>query len=255
MREQRRCHGESRRPTSFMATNFHFFGAAHCGILAAVLLLPAALLFLQRRILHGASGIRIVFGAVMLANAAGWYAYLAAIDQRIFPDRLPLELCDIAYFLIAIVAIAGIPALFDVAYYWALAGTTMALVTPNLMGHFPSIATVEFFVWHGLTVSAVLFLAWSGEFRPRRGSVLRAMIALNLLAAFDGIFDAVFKTDYMYLGSKPQNPSLLNYMGPWPWYMLTAEPVAVALFLLLYWPFWRRQETGIQQRRRSSSGS
>lgn len=224
-----------------MATNFHLFGAAHCAILVAVLLVPAALAVLQRRVLNGARRVRILFGSVMLADAVGWYAYLAAIGQPIFPAKLPLELCDVTYFLVAIVLLAGIPALFDVAYYWALAGTTMALLTPNLLGYFPSISTVQFFLWHGFTVSAMLYLVWSGEFRPRTGSVLRAMIALNLLAVFDGIFDALFKTDFMYLGSKPQNVSLLSFMGPWPWYVLTAEPLALALFLLLYWPFWRRQ--------------
>jgi hypothetical integral membrane protein (TIGR02206 family) len=225
-----------------MATNFHLFGAAHLSILAAVLLLPAVLAFQQRRVLHGARWIRILFGSVMLADAIAWYTFLVVIGQPIFPAKLPLELCDVSYFLIAIVLVAGVPALFDVAYYWALAGTTMALLTPNLLGYFPSISTVQFFIWHGLTVSAVLYLVWSGEFRPRRGSVLRAMIALNLLAVFDGAFDAVFKTDYMYLGSKPQNVSLLSYMGPWPWYVLSAEPLALALFLLLYWPFWRHRQ-------------
>lgn len=177
----------------------------------------------------------------MLADAVGWYAYLAVLGQQIFPGKLPLELCDVTYFLIALVLLTRSRALFDVAYYWALAGSTMALLTPNLLGYFPSISTVQFFLWHGLEVSAVLYVIWSGEMRPRGGSILRAMIALNLLAVFNGAFDAVFKTDYMYLGAKPQNVSLLSYMGPWPWYILIAEPAAVTLFLLLYWPFWQRR--------------
>jgi hypothetical integral membrane protein (TIGR02206 family) len=69
------------------------------------------------------------------------------------------------------------------------------------------------------------------------------MVALNILAAFDGAFNAIYQTDYMYLRAKPENSSLLNFMGPWPWYILAAEPVAIALFLLLYWPFWRKQKT------------
>lgn len=230
-----------------MATNFHLFGAAHCAILAAVVLFPAALAFLQRRFLLGNKWLRIVLGAFMLAGGIGWYSYLAAHGQPIFPGKLPLELCDVTYFLVALMLLKGNRVLFDVAYYWALAGSTMALLTPNLLGYFPSISTVQFFLWHGLEVSATLYLLWSGAMRPRAGSVLRAMIALNLLAVFDGAFDAVFKTDYMYLGAKPQNVSLLSYLGPWPWYILTAEPVAVALFLLLYWPFRRRTRPELRE--------
>ena len=224
-----------------MATNFHLFGAAHLIILAAVVLLAGILAVAQRRFFPGNKWLRIGLGIFLLADAAFWYSYLASIGQRIFPGQLPLELCDVTFYLMAFVLLTRHRGVFDVVYYWALAGSSMALLTPNLWEHFPSVSTVQFFIAHGLVVSAALYLVWSRQVRPQRGSVARAMIAVNLLALFDGTFDAVFKTDYMYLRAKPQNVSLLNYLGPWPWYVLSAEPVALALFLLLYWPFWRVQ--------------
>lgn len=217
-------------------------------ILAGVVALGAVLALVQRRFLHACKWLRIVLGIVLLIGGVGWYSYLAAIGQHVFPWQLPLELCNVAVFLMAYVLLTGSPGVFDVAYYWALGGSTMALLTPNLWEHFPSVSTVQFFVAHGLVVSAALYLVWSGLMRPRRGSVLRAMIAVNLLALFDGVFDAVFKTDYMYLRFKPQNVSLLSYLGPWPWYVLAAEPVALALFLLLYWPFWRKRRGATRQK-------
>ena len=223
-----------------VGSNFHLFGAAHIVILAAVVALGASLALAQRRMLHGSKWLRIGLGILLLADGVGWYAYLAAMGQNVFPWQLPLELCNIVVYLVAIALLTLHRGVFDVAYYWVLAGSTMALLTPNLWEHFPSLSTVQFFVAHGLVVSATLYLVWSGLMRPQRGSVVRAMVAVNLLALFDGVFDAVFKTDYMYLRVKPANVSLLSYLGPWPWYVLAAEPVALALFLLLYWPFWRR---------------
>jgi hypothetical integral membrane protein (TIGR02206 family) len=228
---------------ALLATNFHLFGAAHFIILAAVIALAAALAAVQRRFLRGSSRLRIALAAFLLADAAVWYSYLAAVGFRIFPGQLPLELCDVTFYLIVFVLFTLNRGVFDVAYYWALAGSTMALLTPNLWERFPSFSTVQFFIAHGLVVSVALYLVWSRQIRPQRGSVVRAMIALNLLALFDGVFDAVFNTDYMYLRAKPANVSLLNLLGPWPWYVLAAEPVALALFLLLYWPFWRRRQS------------
>lgn len=224
-----------------MATNFHLLGAAHFIILAAVVLLAAVLAAAQRRLLDGDRRLRIGLGIFLLADAAAWYSYLAAIRQPVFPGQLPLELCDVTFYLMAFVLFTLSHRVFDIAYYWALAGSTMALLTPNLWEQFPSVSTVQFFLAHGLVVSAALYLVWSRQIRPQRGSVARAMVAVNLLALFDGVFDALFKTDYMYLRAKPQNVSLLNYLGPWPWYVLAAEPVALMLFLLLYWPFWRKR--------------
>lgn len=226
-----------------MATNFHLLGAAHFIILAAVVVLAAALAAVQQRFFQGSCRLRIGLAVFLLAAAAAWYSYLAVIGSHIFPGQLPLELCDVTFYLIVFVLFTLNRGVFDIAYYWALAGSTMALLTPNLWEHFPSFSTVQFFIAHGLVVSAALYLVWSRQIGPQRGSVARGMIALNLLALFDGAFDAVFKTDYMYLRAKPANVSLLSLLGPWPWYVLAAEPVALALFLLLYWPFWRRRRS------------
>ncbi|MDH3865332.1 MAG: YwaF family protein, partial [Gammaproteobacteria bacterium] len=44
-------------------------------------------------------------------------------------------------------------------------------------------------------------------------------------------------SNYMDTGQKPATPSLLDMLGPWPWYLLAGELIAVLLVLLLYLPF------------------
>src|SRR5438445_159382 len=80
-------------------------------------------------------------------------------------------------------------------------------------------SSVHFFVAHGLVLVGALYLVWSGQARPRPGSIWKAMLGLNTFAAIAGIFDLFFKTNYMYLRAKPRNPSLLDFLGPWPWYL------------------------------------
>jgi hypothetical integral membrane protein (TIGR02206 family) len=220
-----------------MPANFCLLGPAHLTILGAVPLLAVALAVVQRQLQPGTKGLRIGLAVVLLLDSAVFYGYQIAHGQLTFPDHLPLELCDASLCLVILALFTLNQAVFDLAYYGALAGATMALLTPNLWEPFPSFGTVQFFVAHGLIVAGALYLAWSKLARTRPGSVGRAMLALNIFAALVGMFDFVFKTDYMYLRAKPQNASLLSFLGPWPWYILASEGVALGVFILLYLPF------------------
>ncbi len=232
------------------SADFNLLGAAHLLILAAIPLLAAILTAIQSRLRRGSSGVRLGLGSVLLLDMVLWYGYLAAIRQLSFPGALPLDLCDVTLFLVTLVLFNLNAAVFDLVYYFALAGTSMALLTPDLWEAFPSLSTVQFFASHGLAVAAVLYLVWSGQARPRPGSAPRTLLALNLFAAFDFTFDAVFKTNYMYLRAKPESLSLLNVLGPWPWYILTSDAVAWVLFLLLYLPFRASSRSRMAQRKR-----
>lgn len=222
-----------------MTTNFKLFGPTHLAILGSVPLLAGLLAYAQTKLAPASRALRICLACVILLDSAVYYGVLIARGQLTFPDHLPLELCDASLCLVILALFTLNKTVFDLAYYGALAGATMALLTPNLWEPFPSFTTVQFFVDHGLIVVGVLFLAWSALARPRPRSVLRAMVAVNLFAVCVGTFDYAFKTDYMYLRAKPPNPSLLDVLGPWPWYLAATEFVACGVFLLLYLPFWR----------------
>ena len=219
-----------------MPPGLRMFGLAHLAILCTVPALAAFLVAAQRNFSFSSKAIRFVLAFLLAAASISLYAYFAVTGARMFPDHVPLELCDASLWLLILCMLTLKPAIFDVAYYWAVVGASMSVLTPNLVNPTPFLS-IQFFVDHGLIVCATLYLIWSGQARPRAGSVARALIATNIYAALVGTFDFFFKTDYMFLRSKPPTPSLLDILGPWPWYILVCEFVALGLFLLLYLPF------------------
>jgi hypothetical integral membrane protein (TIGR02206 family) len=215
-----------------MRTDFVLFGPAHLLILAAI---PIAAALLARV----AGRVRAAFGFFLLVNELVWWAYKLHHEGSRFPEGLPLQLCDLALWMTILALLTGKVWSFEVAWFAGLGGGSMAVLTPELWAPFCSYPTAYFFLAHGGLVVALLMLVWGKQVAPRRGCLWRVMAILNGYAALIGIFNAIFKTNYMYLCRKPTSASLLDYLGPWPVYVLAGEALACAVFYLLWLPFRR----------------
>jgi hypothetical integral membrane protein (TIGR02206 family) len=218
-------------------SDFVLFGPAHLLIIAAVPVLALGLTRLARGGWIPAHRIRIALGVLLLANELIWYGYRLRTEGFHFPEVLPLELCDAVLWVTIVASLTLRPLLFEFSFYLGLSGTAMAILTPDLWAPPLSYPTIYFFLAHGGIVVIVLYLVWAKLARPRPGSIRRVMIGANMYAVLVGAFNAIFKTNYMYLCQKPESASLLDYLGPWPWYILTGQLLAVLLFSLLWLPF------------------
>jgi hypothetical integral membrane protein (TIGR02206 family) len=215
------------------------FAPVHLAIVAAVPIVAWGLAAVGRR-RHAARRIRLALAAAIAANELVWYGYMVAQGWVAPPHGLPLELCEVVLWLTVYALVTTRAWALDAIYYLGLAGSGMAALTPDVGAPFPSYPGVKFFLAHGSVVAAILFLVWTGALRPRLHSWWRVLLGVNAYAAFVGLFDARFGTNYMYLCEKPQSRTLLDFFGPWPWYLLGAEGVALVLFGALYLPMRRR---------------
>jgi uncharacterized membrane protein YwaF len=68
------------------------------------------------------------------------------------------------------------------------------------------------------------------------------MIVLNGYALTVGVVDGITGWNYGYLCRKPAETSLLDWLGPWPWYLLSLECIALGTFFLLDLP-WRQKRS------------
>ena len=226
-----------------MAASFRLFGLAHLAILASIPALAGGLAAVCRRSPRWTDTVRYSLGSFLAVNELTWYAYRFHEEGFRFPEGLPLELCDVTLWLTVVAAFRLTPWCYEVAYYAGVIGAGMAVLTPDLWASFPSYPTVYFFLAHGFVVIALLTLTWGRVIRPRPSSIWVALAALNAYAAVIGIFDTIFNTNYLYLCEKPASASLLDLLGPWPWYILAGEAVALVFFALLWLPFRRATPT------------
>jgi uncharacterized membrane protein YwaF len=58
-----------------------------------------------------------------------------------------------------------------------------------------------------------------------------------IYTVFIAIFNLIFKGNYLFICWKPENGSIMDVMGPWPWYILPLGIVAIGTFYIWYSPF------------------
>ena len=215
------------------------FGPEHLASLLLPIAVAVVLSALMRRDASGrvSKGVRVGLAILFLgaAIAAVWGGVsLADLD---WADVLPFHLCDLLV-LIAVWALLSLrQGPYEVLYYWGLTGTLIATITPDVGTGFPDPGCISFFGLHGGVVVAAIVLTAGAGMRPSRGSVWRVYAFTNAYAALVGIVDWALDRNYLYLRAKPSQASILDWFGPWPWYILAADLLALVLFLLLWLPF------------------
>lgn len=187
-----------------------------------------------------------VLGLALLAQSLVWQLAPVVAGDWSVRNYLPLDLCDMTD-LVAVAACWWRRQLaIELTYFWGLAGTLQGILTPNLGTSFPHLEFFEYQVEHLGIVVAALFLVVGLRLVPQPGAVVRIVAITAGYTAAVGAVDALTGADYMFLRSPPATWSVLQGLGPWPWYILSATGVAVVFVAILDVPFWmgRRRDSG-----------
>lgn len=231
-----------------MHPGFTLFSFQHFAAIIVIITVIALLIFwLQRKsdYFHH-NRFNSMLGLVIVFNAVAWkFTEILSADFSVAED-LPLHICGITPYLLAAYLWKPRQQLFDILYYWILAGAGMALIIPDLQGGFPSIEYIRFFIAHGLPLFGMIYLVCLQDVRPSPGSYIRSFIALNLYAFFiAGPANLLTGGNYIYLrGAPPVDFGPIGLLPPWPWHIPLIEIFAIGLFLFTYSPFYLRARTG-----------
>lgn len=152
---------------------------------------------------------------------------------------LPLYLCDFAVFVAAWACWTRKPLLVEITWFWGMAGTLEAVVTPELPDAFPHLRFFRYTVGHLTVVMAAIYLVVGMRLAPRAGALRRVVPLTAAYIAVAGLTDVATGANYMFLRRQPVTPSALDAFGPWPWYLLGAAAIAAVSLTVLDAPWWR----------------
>src|SRR5205823_1583860 len=123
--------------------------------------------------------------------------------------------------------------LVELLYFWSLTASLQAVLTPDLgVGQsFPSVYYFTYFSYHIGAIAGACFLVFGCRLYPRPGALWRVIALTLAFTALAGAGDRITGGNYMYLREKPAHNSLLDLMGPWPWYILSTTALAIVMLL------------------------
>ncbi|HEY2034044.1 MAG TPA: TIGR02206 family membrane protein [Rhizomicrobium sp.] len=221
-----------------MSHPFVLFGRDHLTVLALTFIVPVLLAVLTRR---GAAAVRVTrwaFAIWLIGAWIFWFWMIFHLGWQSPQTLLPMHLCDWATVAVIVTLFAPNQRTYELAYFWCLCGTLLAMLTPDLAYGFPDTRFLIFFAFHAVVIMATLYLTFAARMRPYPSSIPRVIGWTLVYFVAASTVDYLFKVNFGYLRSKPSAATMLDALAPWPWYIAELAGLAIVLILLFYAPFF-----------------
>jgi hypothetical integral membrane protein (TIGR02206 family) len=153
-------------------------------------------------------------------------------------EILPIHMCDLSEIFLAAFLLGGPKILYKCAFFWGLAGASMAIITPDI----PVIDLdyAFFMIGHGMIVIGVMYATISLGNRPYSKDILTvSLITAFVLLPIVYLINLILgePANYWYLIAKPAGASLMDAFPEPPYHLLITTPLAIATFCLIYIPY------------------
>ena len=232
------------------ASPFILFGNVHLVTIAIIVLVAVLLpLVCKNRSTSNKSLISKIIAFIILSHVIiSPYKDLYLLQNPYnWKEILPIHMCDLSEIFLAAFLLGGPKILYKCAFFWGLAGASMAIITPDI----PVIDLdyAFFMIGHGMIVIGIMYATISLGNRPYAKDILTvsaitafvllpAIYLINLaLGDFINFKGEVQPTNYWYLIAKPAGASLMDAFPEPPLHLLIITPLSIAMFYLIYIPY------------------
>lgn len=151
-------------------------------------------------------------------------------EQQPLLDSLPLEICGFSYAILTPWALwSRNMTLQQLLLFWGMMGGTLGLFFPVVTSQV-NFEYVRYYLAHANLYVAATYVLFIHNVPVHRFTFIKILIYLHIYFIIILIFDLTLKANYFYLLHKPAQSTPLNEFGPWPYYYIPCEFIALAVF-------------------------
>jgi len=176
---------------------------------------------------------------------------VASSVTALFPfsaeHSLPLQICDLAWIVVAWALLTLRPLPTALTYYWGLTLSVQALVQPTLTEPFPKLEFFVFWGKHVLIVWGAVYLCLSLRHGPDWASYRRAVRWTFGWLVVVLCLNVVLDANYGYVNGKPSEATVLDVLGPWPVYVVAEMAIVMVGWALVTLPWTGLPRRGVRR--------
>lgn len=150
---------------------------------------------------------------------------------------LPFYLCRFMAIILPFVFYTRNRFMLGILYFWVLAGTVNAIITPDIPFNFGHWEYNLYWVYHLMLIVSIIYAALVYKLDIKWRDYWNAVLATIVFTIFSIGVNFMLKANYNYLSEKPPMETILDLMGPWPWYILVVYLLMFFLFFLAFLPY------------------
>lgn len=220
---------------------FVLYGTGHLLALTVIALAALSLPLIKHWSETAKKRLCYLAGAILLVNEVGWHIWNVYWGIWTIQTMLPLHVCSFTVWGSVYMLFSGNRNVYfyEFMYFLGIGGALQALLTPDAGAYsFPHFRAFQTFISHGLLTLFPLYMTIVEGYRPTLESFKRVFVIINVYMIFVFFVNLAIGSNYLFIGYKPEFPTLLDLLAPWPWYILQLELIGFAVFALLYLPFF-----------------
>jgi len=155
-----------------------------------------------------------------------------------FYDSFPFHVCDILGLIVSLTFIFGHRILRSQLYYWGVGLSHQAIITPTLIEGPTTFIFWLFWLVHFFIIGGALYSLIIDGFRPNWKDYTNTLKIGVVYISLMLILNILLETNYAYVGnSTPNNKSVIDILGPWPWRIIPMVLIGTAWMALLTVPW------------------
>ncbi len=181
-------------------------------------------------------------GAIFVIEWLLFHTWKAVPPELRAIETLPLQMCHWAAFAAGLYLAFGMRSLRPILYFWGVGLCTQALITPVLKEGPNDPIFWHFWVSHGMIIVGVVFALFADRYRPSWRDYRIACVATIVYGLAVLPVNLSIGANYGFLGrSRPDQPTLVDFLGPWPERIVVIMLIVATVMALLAVPWGRRR--------------